>query len=161
MKISFPVGFRAYFLSAESLSKQTAILSQVACPPKGPAREPCSRVVDKYWPRIAAVIQDWFCDRPFNLCEGLNLDCQLCLDHLAYFSGLLTNENITMELVEHMQGPAYCHDEWEEHTANCEGNIERLLPVALRVLAKWTNLTRNLMPQDIAIQMGTVSTTKT
>jgi len=127
-------GLKAYLLSRVSLAKQKSLLRVEACA-QAPDQDQCVLGVNKYWPGMAKVLQDWFCHNfPLNCNSGF-AHCAFCVEELVLLGQLMANKQIVKDLVAHMQGPAYCAD-GGEHTEDCEENIANAIPAAMEVLGK-------------------------
>ena len=126
-------GLKAYLLSTGSMAKQKAILFQTCSQDLDP--EQCVFGVKKYWPGMAKVLQDWFCNEFYLECNSGFSNCSLCVEELDLLGDLMANNVIIQVLVAHMQGPAYCGD-GKEHTEDCEENIANAIPAAMAVLSK-------------------------
>ena len=86
-------GLKAYLLSTGSLAKQMAILFQ-ACS-QAPDPDQCLLGIKKYWPGMAKVMLDAFCDKFDVYCNYAFTSCDNCLRELDHMGALMAyKENI-------------------------------------------------------------------
>merc|ERR1711975_164136 len=131
---------RDHLLTPESLGIQQAAAVSAGCPLcADPAA--CEAWIMTYWPKAAKVLFDWLVDVK-DPCGELGLGyckrdftCGECLMALNLLSEIMVNQQYVDELVEYMQGPAYCGD-GGDHIEGCPDVIAIAMPQTLIVLSQ-------------------------
>merc|ERR1711937_500619 len=127
-----------YLQSEASLAEQTAILVAAVCP-QAPDAADCEAVLNTYWSQIGLAMYPVFLE-PSSVCSELGVckktvvstpTCDECVGSVVLVSEVIKSEAKIAEIVAFLQGD-FCAS---TGSADCAGNIAKLMPAAMPVLA--------------------------
>merc|ERR1712227_814427 len=136
--LAFAGAMGAYLQSDASLMEQTAILKGALCPAEeDPAG--CEAGVDMYWSQIGLAMYPVFLEAnavcgELGVCKKTVVStptCDECVGSVALVAEVIKSDAKIADIVAFLQGD-FCAS---TGSADCAGNIAKLMPAAMPVLA--------------------------